>query len=43
MRRLHGETADIVSGGDGVRALEIADACAESLRTRATVLLETRA
>ena len=43
VRRLHGETADIVSGGDGVRALEIADACDRSLRTRATVLLETRA
>ncbi len=27
VRRLHGEAADIVSGGDGVRALEIADAC----------------
>jgi myo-inositol 2-dehydrogenase/D-chiro-inositol 1-dehydrogenase len=43
VRRLHGEAADIVSGADGVRALEIADACVESLRTRATVLLESRA
>jgi myo-inositol 2-dehydrogenase/D-chiro-inositol 1-dehydrogenase len=43
VRRLHGEAADIVSGGDGVRALEIAAACDESLRTRATVLLETPA
>jgi myo-inositol 2-dehydrogenase/D-chiro-inositol 1-dehydrogenase len=43
VRRLHGEAADIVSGADGVRALEIADACDKSLRTRATVLLESRA
>ena len=43
VRRLHGEAADIVSGADGVRALEIADACDRSLRTRATVLLESRA
>jgi myo-inositol 2-dehydrogenase / D-chiro-inositol 1-dehydrogenase len=42
VRRLHGEAADIVAGADGVRALEIADACVESLRTRATVLLESR-
>jgi len=42
VRRLHGEAADIVSGADGVRALEIADACVVSLRTRATVLLESR-
>ncbi len=42
VRRLHGEKADLVSGADGVRALEIADACDRSLRTRATVLLEPR-
>jgi len=42
VRRLHGEPADLVSGADGVRALEIADACDRSLRTRATVLLEPR-
>ena len=41
LRRLHGEAADIASGADGVRALEIADACERSMRTRATVLLET--
>ena len=40
LRRLHGEAADIASGADGVRALEIADACERSMRTRATVLLE---
>jgi myo-inositol 2-dehydrogenase/D-chiro-inositol 1-dehydrogenase len=40
VRRLHGEPADIVSGADGVRALEIADACERSLRARATVVLE---
>ena len=43
VRRLHGEPADIVSGADGVRALEIADACDRSLRSRATVILESRA
>ena len=43
IRRLHGEAADVVSGADGVRALEIADACDRSLRARATVLLESRA
>ncbi len=42
VRRLHGQAADLVSGADGVRALEIADACDRSLRTRATVLLESR-
>lgn len=41
VRRLHGESADIVSGADGIRALEIADAADRSRRTRATVLLET--
>jgi myo-inositol 2-dehydrogenase/D-chiro-inositol 1-dehydrogenase len=40
LRRLHGEQADLVSGADGVRALEIADACERSLRTRSTVTLE---
>jgi myo-inositol 2-dehydrogenase/D-chiro-inositol 1-dehydrogenase len=43
VRRLHGRDADLVSGADGVRALEIADACDRSLRTRTTVLLESRA
>ncbi len=43
VRRLHGRDADLVSGADGVRALEIADACDRSLRTHATVLLESRA
>ncbi len=42
VRRLHGEAADLVSGSDGVRALEIADACDRSMRTRATILLESR-
>jgi myo-inositol 2-dehydrogenase/D-chiro-inositol 1-dehydrogenase len=43
VRRLHGEAADLVSGPDGVRALEIADACDRSLHARATVRLEPRA
>jgi myo-inositol 2-dehydrogenase/D-chiro-inositol 1-dehydrogenase len=43
VRRLHGEPSDLASGVDGVRALEIADACDRSLRTHATVLLESRA
>ena len=43
VRRLHGEAADLVSGLDGVRALEIADACDRSLRSRSTVILEFRA
>jgi myo-inositol 2-dehydrogenase/D-chiro-inositol 1-dehydrogenase len=43
VRRLHGEPADLVSGGDGVRALEIAEACDRSLHSRATVELEARA
>lgn len=43
LRRLHGEPADIVSGADGVRALEIADACDRSLRARTTVALAVRA
>jgi myo-inositol 2-dehydrogenase/D-chiro-inositol 1-dehydrogenase len=42
VRRLHGERSELVSGADGVRALEIADACDRSLRTRATVILEPR-
>jgi myo-inositol 2-dehydrogenase/D-chiro-inositol 1-dehydrogenase len=42
VRRLHGETADIVEGRDGICALEIADAADRSMRTRATVLLEIR-
>ena len=42
VRRLHGETSDLATGADGVRALEIADACDRSLRERATVLLEPR-
>jgi myo-inositol 2-dehydrogenase/D-chiro-inositol 1-dehydrogenase len=41
VQRLHGEPGEIVSGRDGVRALEIADAADRSMRTRATVLLET--
>jgi myo-inositol 2-dehydrogenase/D-chiro-inositol 1-dehydrogenase len=40
VRRLHGEAADLVSGSDGVRALEIADACERSMRARATVTLD---
>ncbi|HEU5468527.1 MAG TPA: inositol 2-dehydrogenase [Steroidobacteraceae bacterium] len=43
VRRLHGEDADLVCGADGVRALEIADACDRSLRERATVRLERAA
>ena len=43
VRRLHGETADLVSGRDGVRALEIADACERSMRAGATVRLEAGA
>ena len=43
LRRLQGGDGDIVSGADGVRALEIADACDRSLRTRTTVALEARA
>ena len=43
VRGLHGEKADIVSGADGLRALEIADACDRSLKSRATVLLASLA
>jgi myo-inositol 2-dehydrogenase/D-chiro-inositol 1-dehydrogenase len=42
VRRLHGETSDLATGADGVRALEIADACDRSLRERATVVLVPR-
>jgi myo-inositol 2-dehydrogenase/D-chiro-inositol 1-dehydrogenase len=42
VRRLGGEASDIVSGEDGIRALEIADAADRSLRTRATIALEDR-
>jgi myo-inositol 2-dehydrogenase/D-chiro-inositol 1-dehydrogenase len=40
VRRLQGEEADLVSGRDGVRALEMADACERSMRSRATVVLD---
>lgn len=40
VRSLHGQKADIVSGADGLRALEIAEACDRSLKSRATVILE---
>jgi myo-inositol 2-dehydrogenase/D-chiro-inositol 1-dehydrogenase len=43
VRRLAGEPSDLVSGADGVRALEIADACDRSLRSRTTIALEARA
>jgi myo-inositol 2-dehydrogenase/D-chiro-inositol 1-dehydrogenase len=43
LRRLQGGDGDVVSGADGVRALELADACDRSLRSRATVVLESRA
>jgi myo-inositol 2-dehydrogenase/D-chiro-inositol 1-dehydrogenase len=43
VRRLHGEGSDLVSGTDGVRALEIADACERSMRSRATITLGSRA
>jgi len=42
VRRLHGENADLVSGADGIRALEIADACDRSMRSRTTVMLAPR-
>ena len=42
VRRVQGEAADIASGADGVRALEIADACERSMLARATVQLEGR-
>ncbi len=42
VRRLHGENADLVSGADGIRALEIADACDRSVRSRTTVMLAPR-
>ncbi|MEX2149152.1 MAG: inositol 2-dehydrogenase [Steroidobacteraceae bacterium] len=37
--RLHGETADLVSGADGIRALELADAADRSMRTASVVRL----
>jgi len=40
VRRLHGEPADIVSGADGIRALELADAADRSMRTGSIVKLE---
>jgi myo-inositol 2-dehydrogenase/D-chiro-inositol 1-dehydrogenase len=43
VRRLHGEASDIASGADGVRALEIAEACDRSRESRRTVVLEPRA
>ena len=43
VRKLHGEDADVVGGRDGVRALELADACERSMRSGKTVRLEARA
>jgi myo-inositol 2-dehydrogenase/D-chiro-inositol 1-dehydrogenase len=40
VRRLHGEPSELVSGTDGIRALELADAADRSLRTGRTVVLE---
>jgi len=40
VRRLHGETADLVSGADGIRALELADAADRAMRTGTIVKLE---
>jgi myo-inositol 2-dehydrogenase/D-chiro-inositol 1-dehydrogenase len=42
VRRLHGEDADLVSGEDGIRALEIADAAERAMRTRSIVRLGAR-
>lgn len=42
LRRLHGEDADLVSGEDGIRALEIADAAERAMRTQSVVRLGTR-
>jgi myo-inositol 2-dehydrogenase / D-chiro-inositol 1-dehydrogenase len=39
VRRLEGEAAELVSGADGVRALELAEACDRSLRSRVTIKL----
>jgi myo-inositol 2-dehydrogenase/D-chiro-inositol 1-dehydrogenase len=39
VRRLHGEDADLVSGEDGIRALEIADAAERAMRTQSIVRL----
>jgi myo-inositol 2-dehydrogenase / D-chiro-inositol 1-dehydrogenase len=43
VRRLNGEPAELVSGADGVRALELAEAADRSLRTGAAVRLEGQA
>ncbi len=43
VRRLHGEAADLVSGADGIRALELADAADRSMRTGSVVTLEPKA
>ncbi|HXV40929.1 MAG TPA: inositol 2-dehydrogenase [Steroidobacteraceae bacterium] len=42
VRRLHGEDADLVSGEDGIRALEIADAAEQAMRTHSIVRLGAR-
>ena len=42
VRRLHGRDADLVSGADGVRALEIADAADRSMKAGTAVRLEER-
>jgi myo-inositol 2-dehydrogenase/D-chiro-inositol 1-dehydrogenase len=42
VRRLNGESADLVSGEDGIRALAIAEAADRSMKTHATVALESR-
>jgi myo-inositol 2-dehydrogenase/D-chiro-inositol 1-dehydrogenase len=41
VRRLHGEAADLVSGADGIRALELADAADRSMRTGTIVTLQS--
>ena len=43
LRRLHGEAAELVSGADGIRALELADAADRSMRTASIVRLGTTA
>jgi len=42
VRRLHGEPAELVSGEDGIRALEIADAADRSMKAGTAVRLEER-
>ncbi len=42
VRRLHGEDAELVSGEDGIRALEIADAAEQAMRTHSIVRLGAR-